>query len=133
MSSSGGGPRGWSRLDLPSISPTGASTYVSGGEILIGKLVSTLLGALWLTIAAGWITVSRAIVQINVSMLNAAAEMYSDILLAFGANATEASRVAWGAAFRAAVDASPILAPVIFSIEIVVVSGLLIGASRRWA
>lgn len=132
MSSPGGDPRGWSRLDLPSVGPADTSSYVSGGEILIGKLVSTLLGALWLTIAAGWITISRAIVQIHVSLLNAAAEMYSDILLAFGTNATRASEVAWGAAFRAAVDASPVLAPVIFSLEIVVVAGLLVGAGRRW-
>jgi len=58
--------------------------------------------------------------------------MYSGILRAFGTNAASASEVAWGAAFRAAVEASPLLAPVIFSIEIVVVFGLLIGAARRW-
>jgi hypothetical protein len=106
--------------------------FVSGGEVLIGKLVSTLLGSLWLTIAAGWITVSRAIVQIHVSLLNTVAETYSAIVLAFGEGAAEASRATWGAAFQAAVDASPLLAPVIFSVEIVVVSGLLVVATRRW-
>jgi hypothetical protein len=130
MSSSDTDPRLLTgRFNSPVSDP---STYVSGGEILIGKLVSTLLGALWLTIAAGWITVARAIVQIHVSLLNRAAEMYSQILLAFGTNASRASRVAWGEAFRAAVDASPVLAPVIFSIEIVVATGLILAAARRW-
>ena len=109
-----------------------ASSFVSGGEILVGKLASTLLGALWLTFVSGWITIAQAIVQIHVSILNAGAEMYREILLALGANAERASTVAWGEAFRAAVDASPVLAPTIFSIEIVIVSALLVGAARRW-
>ena len=112
--------------------PSDPSTYVSGGEILIGKLVSTLLGSLWLTVAAGWITVSRAIVQIHISVLNAAAETYRQILTTFGSNAVEASQVTWGAAFRASVEVNPLFAPAIFSIEIVVVSGLLVSAARRW-
>ncbi|WP_311170644.1 hypothetical protein [Halobellus ordinarius] len=115
-------------------SDSSASEFVKAGtgEIKIAKLVSTLLGAVWLTIAAGWIAVSRTIVQIHVSVLNAVAQMYSGIIRAFATNTVEASEAAWGAAFRAAVEADPLLAPIIFSIEIVVVSGLLVTASRRW-
>ena len=109
------------------------STFVSGGEILVGKLVSTLLGSLWLVVAAGWITVTQTIVQIHISLLDAAAEMYYNIIVAFGENASRAAFVTWGEAFRAATETSPLLAPALFSIEIVVVAGLLVVATRRWA
>ena len=114
-------------------SPPSDFVKAGTGEIKIAKLVSTILSALWITVAAGWIAVARAIAQVHISMLNAAAGMYSQILLAFGRGATETTQVAWGAAFRSAVEASPMLAPVLFSIEIVVVMSLLIGAARRWA
>ena len=127
--SAGPDPRLWNDW---SPSATDPSAYVSGGEIKIAKLVSTLLGSVWLVFAAGWITVLQAIVQIHISILNAGADMYREILLAFGRNTIEASQIAWGEAFRAAVDANAVLAPAIFSIEIVVVSGLLVGAGRRW-
>ena len=113
-------------------SATEPSRFVSGGEIKIAKLMSTLLGSLWLVVAAGWISITQAIVQIHVSLLDAAAQMYYNIIVAFGTNAARASRETWGEAFRAAVEVSPLLAPALFSIELIVFAGIILAAGRRW-
>jgi hypothetical protein len=122
----------------PSGSAAGSSlspeTFLSddGTEILVGKLISTLLGGLWLTVSAGWITVTQAIVRIHIRLLDAASGAVVAIVQAAGAGGAETLRVAWGEAFRAAAAANPLLAPAILSLELVVVSALLLYARRRW-
>lgn len=108
-----------------------ASAFVEDGKILVGKLIGVTLGSLWLAVVGGWITVFNAIVQINVEILNAFARMYVRVLTAVGVESSETLEVAWAAAFRSAVEASPFLAPVIFTLEVVAVAGILLAA-RRW-
>lgn len=109
-----------------------AESFVDGGEILIGKLVGTLLGALWLTIVAGWMTLIQAIAAVHISLLNAFQGMIVSIITAAGVGGAETIRASWGAAFQGAVEVSPLFAPMVFSLEIVLVSALLIWARRRW-
>ncbi|WP_435145918.1 hypothetical protein [Halobaculum sp. P14] len=106
--------------------------FIGSNGIMIGKLVSTLLGALWLVFAAGWITLIRAIVRLHLVPINAAASLYAGIIRTLGGQASQTARLAWGEAFRAAVEASPILAPAIMSAEIIVVVLILAAARQRW-
>ncbi|WP_134671727.1 hypothetical protein [Halorussus marinus] len=109
-----------------------AGEFVDGGEIKIAKLVSTLLGAAWLTVAAGWIMVMQAVVTAHVRVLDAVAAMYVRIIEAAVGGGAETVQASWGAAFRAAVETNRLLAPVILSVEVVLVAALLLYARRRW-
>lgn len=109
-----------------------ASAFVDGGEIKIAKLVSTLLGAVWLTVAAGWIMVAQAVVTVHVRVLDAAADMYVRIIDTAISDGAETVRVSWASAFRAAVETNQLLAPIILSVEVVAVMALLLYARRRW-
>ena len=109
-----------------------ASSYIKDGEILVGKLVSSLLGGLWLAFAGGWITVTQAIARVHIRILDAAAGTVVRIVQAAGGGGAETIRVAWGEAFRTAAEANPVFVPVIMSLELVVVSALLLYARRRW-
>lgn len=109
-----------------------ASQYVLGGEILVGKLVSTLLGAVWLTVVAGWITVSQAIVTVHLRVIDAIAQLYVRVIKAFGQGGAETIRASWRSAFLAAVETNELLAPLLLTTEVVVVSALLLWARRRW-
>lgn len=109
-----------------------AQGYVAGGEVLVGKLVGTLLGSLWLTVVAGWITVVEAIVRLHVQILDAIQQAQIAVLMAFAEGGADAYRESWSAAFRAAVEVDPLVAPAIMSVEIIAVSALALWARRRW-
>ncbi|NHN59820.1 MULTISPECIES: hypothetical protein [Halorussus] len=109
-----------------------ATTYIKDGEILVGKLVSSLLGGLWLAVAGGWITVMQSINRVHIQILDAAAGMVVRIVEAAGGGGAETIRVAWAEAYRAAVAANPLLAPALMTLEIILVSALLLYARRRW-
>lgn len=109
-----------------------ASAFTDGGEILVGKLVSTLLGGLWLTVAAGWITVNQAIVRVHFRILDAIADLYVGVIEAVGQGGAKTLRVSWAESFRAATEVNGLLAPMLFSAEVIVVSALLLFARRRW-
>lgn len=102
------------------------------GNIKVAKLVSTLLGSVWITVAAGWIMVINAIVRVHLSVINAVATLFVRVLEAFGQGGAETLRESWRAAFLSAVEANQLLAPVMFSLEIVTVSALLLWARERW-
>lgn len=106
--------------------------YVDGGELLIGKLVGTIMGSIWLAFVGGWISVLRAIAQVNIQVLNRIEQGWVTVITAFGEGGAETLRYTWGEAFRAAVDTSPLLAPTIMTLELITVSFLLIWARRRW-
>lgn len=109
-----------------------ADDYVDGGKILVGKLVGTFLGSIWLAFIGGWISVQTAVAQVHIQALNQAGQSAAAVVTAFGAGGADTLRYTWGEAFRAAVETSPLLAPAIMSVELIVVSYLLIWARRRW-
>lgn len=110
-----------------------ASTFISdSGDIRLAKLVGTLLGSLWLTVAAGWIAVANAIARVHIRIVDAAASMYARIIRAYGDGAAETLRVSWAESFQAAVEANRLFAPLLFTVEVVVVTALLLWARRRW-
>lgn len=103
-----------------------------GGSVKIAKLVGALLGSLWLTVVGGWITFVQAIATVHIRVLDALASMYVRIIRAVGTGGAETIRVSWTSAFRAASEANPLFTPILFSLEIAVVAGLLVWARRRW-
>lgn len=109
-----------------------AEMFVRDGEIQMAKLLGALLGAAWLTVVAGWILIVEAITLVHIRVLDAIAALYVRVIDAAGTGGAETLRVGWSSAFRAAVDASPFLAPAILSVEVVAVSALLLYAKRRW-
>lgn len=123
------GPGGGGSLSSVQV---GAFLSDDGTEILVGKLVSTLLGGLWITVIAGWITVVEAIVAVHVRVLNAMTGLSVGVIRAAGVGGAETLRVAWAEAFRAAAAANPLFAPTIMTLELVLVSALLLFALRRW-
>jgi hypothetical protein len=108
-----------------------AGSFTDGGTILIGKLVSTLLGAVWLTILGGWWAIVSAVVQVHMAMINAAADSYAGIITALGQGGAETIRVTWASAFRAAVETNPLIAPILLTLEIIVVSAIVLEVRRR--
>ena len=125
---SGGGGSGSSSVTTGTVI---AEDYVEGGEILIGKLISTALGAIWLTVAGGWIAIVDAIVSVHVALLLRASEAYVSVIEAIGSGGEETLRVGWAAAFRSAVEADPLLAPIILTLELTVVAGIALTFRRR--
>ena len=118
-------------------SPSGApevsaGEFVDGGEIKIAKLVGTLLGATWMTVIAGWITVIQAVNRVNLEILYAIAGMFDAIITTFGQEGARTLRESWGAAYRSAVAVDPVVAPLIMTVEVVLVTGLLVWARRRF-
>jgi len=110
-----------------------ASDFLAeGGEIQLAKLVSTLLGSLWLTVAAGWIAVVNAIARVHLQLIDAAASMYARIIRAYGSGGAETIRVSWASSFQAAIEANRLFAPLLFSLEVIAVTALLLWARRRW-
>lgn len=108
------------------------SEFVDDGEIQLAKLASTILGAIWLTAISGWILIVETIALVHVRVLDAIANLYVRVIDAAGRGGAETLEVSWSAAFRAAVDAEPMLAPAILTLEIIAVSALLLYARRRW-
>lgn len=120
-------PARWPEADVS------ASWFVEdGGEILVAKLVSTLLGALWITVAAGWITIVQTLAEIEIQILNRAAAAYVAIIRAVGVGGARTIEATWAGAAAASIEASPVLAPVIFSAVVVVTFAILVAARRRW-
>ncbi|WP_132060248.1 hypothetical protein [Halorussus amylolyticus] len=118
---------------MSSSGPVEPNAFVEqGGEIKIAKLVSTLLGAVWLTVAAGWIMVMQAVVTVHIRVLDAAAAMYVRVIEAAVGGGAETIEASWASAFRAAVETNRLLAPMIFSLEVIIVTALLLYTRRRW-
>jgi hypothetical protein len=105
--------------------------FVDDGEILIGKLTGTILGSIWLTAVSGWITISRAIATVHVRFLLAGRDAYVAIFETLGQEAQATFLESWAAAFQASVEVNPLLAPAIFSAEILVVVAILLALRRR--
>lgn len=110
-----------------------ASVFVEGSEIKLAKLVSTLLGSVWMTAVAGWITVTQAIVTVHLRILDAIANLYVRVIRATGEGGAEALEASWSSAFQSAANTSPLFTPMIFSLEVVAVSAILLWARRRWS
>lgn len=112
----------------------GASEFIEAGtgNIKLAKLISTLLGAVWLTAAAGWIIITQAIVTVHLRVIGAVATLFTRVIRAFGQGGAETLRESWQAAFLSATQMSKLFAPLLLTVEIVVVSALLLWARRRW-
>lgn len=121
-----------SKLEAGSGGLTLESEFVDGGTVLTGKLVGTLLGSIWLVFASGWIAVVNAIVTINLVPIRGLEMLYTRIISTFGREAAATSQLVWSEAFRAAVDASPVLAPAIMTAELAAVWLILEAGRQRW-
>lgn len=111
--------------------PVNSSAFVDGGEIKIAKLVGTLLSALWLVIVSGWITVANAIVTLHIRLIGALEDLFVGVITAIGVETAETFRLGWRSAAEGALTVSPLLAPAIFSLEIVLVAGIVLAVRRR--
>lgn len=105
--------------------------FVDGGEIKVAKLVGTLLGAVWLSVVSGWISVGEAIAQIHIQVINGIADGWVSIITTYGGQASSTQRVVWASALKAALETSPMLAPLLMSIEVAIVWGVIVTVRRR--
>lgn len=108
-----------------------AGAFVDGGEVLIGKLVSTLLGAVWLTVVGGWYAITSAITRVQIALINSVRNAQVAIIRAVGAGGAETIRVGWASAAQAAVETSPLFAPLLLTMEIILVSAVALTVRRR--
>lgn len=111
--------------------PVNSSAFVDGGEIKVAKLVGTLLSALWLVIVSGWITVANAIVTAHIRIIGAVEDLYVNLITSIGVGTAETFRLGWRSAAEGALTVSPLLAPAIFSLEIVFVATIFLSVRRR--
>jgi len=105
-----------------------ASKYVGSGDgnwIRWGKLLGTLAGAAWLAVVGGITTVLNAYVGIHVRALSRLERLTTDLVTGLFGGAGETARLAWGSAFRAAIEASPMFAPILLGFEVIVVVAIL--------
>lgn len=110
-----------------------AETFVTGdGGIKVAKLVSTLMGSLWLVTAAGWISIANAIAQVHIAILEAFAGYYTSAVRTLGLGGARVARANWGAAAESAFELDPLLAPLVLTLELIVVSGLVLWTAERW-
>jgi len=110
------------------------SEYVgSGGDgwIRWGKLLGTLAGAAWLAFVGGITAVLNAYVNVHVRMLSWIERTLTGLVTGLFGGAGETARLAWGSAFRAALEASPTLAPVLLGFEVIVVVAILSVLTNR--
>lgn len=98
-----------------------AEEFVENGTIQYGALFSTLLGATWLVISGGIITVLNAIVSVHVRILEVAQLQWVRIISTVLGGGAELSRTSWAVAYQSAVETAPILAPSLLAIELVLV------------
>jgi len=121
--SSGSGSGPFSQLE------TGA--FVTESRIKYGKLVGTALGAVWLTLVGGWITVQRTVVNVHIRVLTAVQNALVEIIGAVLGRGAWLVRGSWGEAYESAVQASPILAPLTLVAEIALVVGIVVWFRNR--
>lgn len=103
-----------------------------GGDVMVGKLASTVLGATWLAFVTGLNGIFTAFAQVHIEILRSVGSLYSAVITAYGQGGAATLRLGWGSAFRAAVDASPLFAPVLMSLELGLIAVILVWARRRW-
>jgi hypothetical protein len=111
-----------------------ASEYVgSGGDNWIrwGKLLGTLAGAAWLAVVGGITAVLNTYVSVHVRILSWLERLVTDLVTALFGGAGETARLAWGSAFRAALESSPTLAPLLLGFEVIVVVAILSVLTNR--
>ncbi|WP_049935345.1 hypothetical protein [Haloplanus natans] len=109
------------------------SQYVGTGDNWIrwGKLLGTLAGGAWLALVGGITAVLNAYVEAHVRVLSWLERLVSDLLTGLIGGAGEAAQLAWGSAFRAALEASPVFAPILLGAEIAAVVAILSVLSDR--
>jgi hypothetical protein len=110
-----------------------ASKYVGSGDDWIrwGKLLGTLAGALWLAVVGGITAVLNTYVSVHVRVLSWLERLITDLVTGLFGGAGETARLAWGSAFRAAIEASPTLAPILLGFEVIVVVAILSALTDR--
>ena len=121
--SSGSGSGPFSQLN------TGA--YVTESRIKYGKLVATALGATWLTLVGGWITVQRTVVNIHIRLLTAVQGALVEIIQATLGRGAGLIRGSWAQVYQSAVETEPILAPLTLVLEIALVVGIVVWFRQR--
>ena len=109
------------------------SKYVGSGDDWIrwGKLLGTLAGAAWLAFVGGITAVLNAYVSVHVRLLSWLERLQTDLTTAIFGGAGETARLAWGSAFRAALESSPTLAPILLGFEVIVVIAILSVFTNR--
>jgi len=109
------------------------SNYVGSGDDWIrwGKLLGTLAGAAWLAVVGGITAVLDAFVSVHVRVLSWLERLTADLVTGVFGGAGETARLAWGSAFRAAIEASPTLAPLLLGFEVIVVVAILSTLTNR--
>jgi hypothetical protein len=108
-----------------------ATEYVQDGRILFAKLIGTLLGATWLVLVGGWITVERAIVSVHVQVLEVAQTQVVRVIGVVLGGGAETIRLSWATAYRSAVEAEPVLAPLLLVFEVLVVVTVVVYVRDR--
>lgn len=110
------------------------SRYVGGdGQswILWGKLLGTLVASGWLVFVGGITTVLNAFVMAHARILGWLERVTTGLITGIFGGAGEVGRLAWRSAFRAAVDANPVLAPALIALEVIAVVVILSALRDR--
>lgn len=108
-----------------------SGTFVENGTIRYGALFGTVLGAAWLVLVGGLITVQNAIVSMQVRLLEAVQFNLVSVISAFLGGGADLSRTSWATGYEAAVQTAPLIAPLTFALEIILVLGILGTVAKR--
>ncbi|QHS17786.1 hypothetical protein GWK26_11870 [haloarchaeon 3A1-DGR] len=111
--------------------PVLAGDFVEDSEILVGKLIGTLLSAFWLAVVSGWLTFAETIATIHIRVILSFRDAYVTLFETLGQEAEATFLESWATAFEASVEVSPLFAPAIFTVELALVAAIVLVFRRR--
>jgi hypothetical protein len=109
-----------------------AAQYVSeGGKVRIAELLGVMLSSLWFTLTGGWSLLQREVTTLLIREVQAVENAYAGVISAFFGQGAETIRYSYAVALESAISSAPILAPALFTGQLLVVFSLVEIGRRR--
>ncbi|MFB6134879.1 MAG: hypothetical protein ABEJ55_07815 [Halanaeroarchaeum sp.] len=96
-------------------------SFIENGAIQYGALFGALLGAAWLVLVGGLITIQNAIVTLHIQLIRAAQTQIVRLIDAVLGGGAELTHSSWAIAYESAVETAPLFAPALMALEVVAV------------
>ena len=111
-----------------------ASEFVTdAGKVRILELLGVMVSSLWLTLTGGWSYLQREVTTLLIREVRAVELAYTTFITDTFGSAAGTIRYSYAVALESAIETSPILAPALFTLQLLVVFSLVEIARRRFA
>jgi hypothetical protein len=111
-----------------------AGDFITGsGKVRIGQLIGVMISSVWLTITGGFAYLQREVTTLLIREVRALEGVYATLIRSTIGSAAGTIRYSYATALESAIATSPILAPGLFTLQLLVVFSLVEIARRRFA